>query len=75
MIVTILLKLEIVLYHYIYTVISYPMEVIIRKSILAKLSLIILSILYVGPLILETYVHLTYIIYNLWVDPVHLVDV
>ena len=51
------------------------MEVLVCKSMLVKLAFIVLTVLYAGPLVLEAYVHLTYIIYNLWVDPVHLVDV
>jgi hypothetical protein len=51
------------------------MEVLVCKSMLVKLAFIVLSVLYAGPLVLEADVHLTYIIYNLRIDSVHLVDV
>ena len=55
--------------------IAYPMEILVSKSELVQASVLVLSVLYACELILETNVHLTYIIYKLRIDPVHLVDV
>ena len=55
--------------------IAYPMEILVSKSELVQASVLVLSILYACELILETDVHLTYIIYKLRIDPVHLVNI
>ena len=55
--------------------IAHPMKILVSKSELVQASVLVLSVLYACELILETNVHLTYIIYKLRIDPVHLVDV
>ena len=55
--------------------IAHPMKILVSKGKLIEASVLILSVLHVCELILETDVHLTYIIYKLRIDPVHLVDV
>ena len=67
-------RLEVELHHHVHTVISDPVETLVCKTILVKLAFIVLTVLNACPLILETDVHLTYIIYKLWVDSVKLID-
>ena len=56
--------------------IAYPMRVNISKSVCIKAFVcIIVSILYTGKLILQTYIELADIVDDLRIDPVHLVDV
>ena len=69
------LALEVEFYHHVDSVISYPMEVLVCQSEAVELASIIFTILYGSPLIFQTDVQLTYIIYKLRIDPVNLVDV
>ena len=68
-------KLEVEFNHHIDSVVSNPLKVILGKCICIEPAILIVAILHGCPLVLETDVHLTYIIYKLRVDAVYLVEI
>ena len=52
-----------------------PVEILVSKSMSVQFAVIIFAILDRCPLIFQADIKLTYIIYDLRIDPVHLIDV
>ena len=52
-----------------------PVEILVSKSMSVQFAVIIFAILDRCPLIFQSDIELTYIIYDLRIDPVHLIDV
>jgi len=55
--------------------IPYPMEIFIGQCSGIEISANIISVLNTSPLILQSDIHLTYIIYELRIDPIHLIEI